>query len=103
VLVVDFYSDASEGVVTIYAGERQVLREPFHFFKKTGMFKTEPMSGTIAARRHLSPGASGLRIYLTLNDKPAQVTTLEGNFLAGGERVLKIHVTKEGQVTAALN
>ncbi len=103
VLVIDFYSDASEGVLTIYAGERQVLREAFHFFKKTGVFKTEAMSGTIAARRRLSAGTSSVRIYLTLGDRPAQVTTLEGNFLGGGERVLKIRVSKDGQVSAALN
>ena len=103
VLVVDFYSDAPEGIVTIYAGERQVLRESFHFFKKTGMFKSEPMSGTITARRHLSAGSTSLRVYLTLGDRPAQVTNLDGNFLSGRERVLKIRVTKDGQVQASLD
>jgi tRNA A-37 threonylcarbamoyl transferase component Bud32 len=103
VLIVDFYSDASEGVLTIYAGERQVLREPFHFFKKAGVFKTEPMSGKIEARRRVSAGPSNIRIYLTLGDRPAQVTTLEGNFLGGSERVLQIRVSKDGQVSAALN
>jgi hypothetical protein len=99
VLVVDFYSDASEGVLTIYAGERQVLREPFHFFKKTGVFKTEPMSGRIEARRRLSAGPSSIRIYLSRGDRAAQVTTLDGDFPGGGERVLKIRVSKDGQVT----
>ncbi len=101
-LAIDFYSDASEGVLTIYVGERQVLRESFHFFKKTGMFKTEPMSGTITARRHLAAGSTSIRIYLALDDKPAQVTTLEGNFPSGGERVLKIRVAKDGRVQANL-
>ena len=103
VLALDFYSDAPEGVLTIYAGERQILRESFHFFKKVSMFKSEPMSGTIEARRKLPAGATSMRIYLALGDKPARVTTLEGNFLGGSERVLKIRVSKDGQVTAGLN
>ncbi|MEO8504441.1 MAG: serine/threonine-protein kinase [Acidobacteriota bacterium] len=103
VLVIDFYSDAPEGIVTIYAGERQVLRQSFHFFKKTGMFKSEAMSGTIAARRHLPAGSTSLRVYLALGDRPAQVTNLDGNFLSGRERVLKIRVSKDGQVQASLN
>ena len=52
VLGIEFFSEASEGALTIYAGERQIVREPFKFVRKTGFLRSEKISGQPELRAH---------------------------------------------------
>ncbi len=99
---IDFYSELSEGVLTVYSGERQILREPFKFVKKTGFLSKEKIPGALGAQRTLPAGAAALRVYVTLPGKPTKAIVVEGNLVGGTTRRLVIRVDGDARVTAGL-
>jgi tetratricopeptide (TPR) repeat protein len=101
-LDVDFYSELSEGVLTVYAGERQILREAFKFVKKTGFLSKEKIPGALGAQRTLPAGEAALRVYVTLPGKPTKAITVEGELVGGSTRRLIVRVDAEARVTASL-
>jgi len=102
-LVIDFRSDSSEGVLTIYAGERQIVREPFKFVRKTGFLRSEKISGQLEARRTLEPGATTLRVYVAMPGRPTKAVAVDGELFGGRDHTLTIRVDSEGTTTATLN
>ncbi len=102
-LQIAFASERSEGVLTIYAGERQILRESFRFLRRTGFLAREKTSGTIEATRKVPAGTLPLRIYVTLPGKATRAILLDADFPGGSSRTLRIHVDSEGAATAGLN
>ncbi|MEO8277782.1 MAG: protein kinase [Thermoanaerobaculia bacterium] len=100
-LTVDFFSELSEGVLTVYAGERQILRESFKFVKKTGFLRSEKISGNLAAQRTLPAGSGALRVYVTLPGKTTKSIIVEGAPTGAAAR-LSVRVDGEGRVTAQL-
>jgi serine/threonine-protein kinase len=101
-LQVDFFSERSEGVLTVYAGERQILREPFRFVRRTGFLSREKVSGAIRATRHLTPGTQALRVYVALQGESTRAVSLEGEFALGSSTVLEVRVDAAGGVSARL-
>ncbi|MCM2268752.1 MAG: protein kinase [Thermoanaerobaculia bacterium] len=101
-LRIDFASDRSEGVLTVYAADRQILREPFRFVRRTGFLARERVSGTIEANRRLQPGAVTLRVYVALEGETTRVISLEGDLAVGSSTVLEIRVDGDGNTTAIL-
>jgi serine/threonine protein kinase len=101
-LRIDFFTELPEGVLTIYAGPRQILGEPFRFYKRTGLFRNQPEAGRIEAARQLPAGSTTLRIYVALPKRPPTVTTVDANLAGGTTRLLKIHFDKSAQISAAL-
>ncbi len=101
-LAIAFQSDWSEGVLTIYAGERQILREPFKFVRKTGFLRSEKVSGSLEARRTLAPGPTTLRVYVSMPGKPTKAIALDANLAAGASHTLSVRVDAEGAATATL-
>ncbi len=101
-LKIDFYSDSSEGILTIYAGERQIVREQFKFVRKTGFLRSEKVSGQIDARRTLEPGPTTMRVYVSMPGRPTKAIAVDGSLAAGGEATLEIRVDAEGVTTATL-
>ncbi len=102
-LQIDFFSEASEGVLTVYAGERQILREPFKFVKKTGFLRSERVSGNLSAQRTVPAGAAVLRVYVSLPGKPTKQIVEEGSLAGGSTRRLAVRVDGDGRVTAKLD
>jgi serine/threonine protein kinase len=102
-LRVDFASDRSEGVLTIYAGERQILREPFRFVRKTGFLRTEKISGRLDAQRRLPTGPVTLRVYVAMPDLPTKAIVVEGAIDGGRSYQLQIRVDADGRATAELH
>lgn len=100
-LRIAFQSDTSEGTLTIYAGERQILREQFRFVRKTGFLRSEKISGTLAVDRELPPGATTMRIYVSISGKPTRAVTVDGILTPGGQHVLTIRVDADGVATAS--
>ena len=101
-LQVEFASDQSEGVLTIYAGERQILREPFKFVKKTGFLRSEKISGRIDAQRRVPLGPLTLRVYVARPGQATKAVVLDGTIEAGRTYRLAIRVDESGRTTAEL-
>jgi serine/threonine protein kinase len=99
---IDFYSELSEGVLTVYSGERQIFREPFKFVKKTGFLSKEKIPGALSAQRTLPAGPVALRVYVTLPGKPTRAIVVEGSLAGGAQRRLIVRVDGDGRVTAEL-
>ena len=99
---IDFYSELSEGVLTVYSGERQIFREPFKFVKKTGFLSKEKIPGALRAQRTLPAGAVALRVYVTLPGKPTKAIAVEGTLAGGSTRRLAVRVDADGRVDAQL-
>jgi len=97
-----FASQKSEGTLTIYAAERQILREPFRFVRRTGLLKREYLSGTIEATRRVPAGPQTLRVYVQLEGSAAQLISVDADLAGGTTRVLDIRVDADGNATAAL-
>ena len=99
---IDFYSEVSEGVLTVYSGERQIFREPFKFVKKTGFLSKEKIPGALSAQRKLPAGAVSLRVYVTLPGKPTKAIVVEGDLAGGSSRRLVVRVDADARVDAQL-
>lgn len=101
-LAIEFFSEASEGVLTIYAGERQIVREPFKFVKKTGFLRSEKISGNLTFQRTLPAGPAALRIYVSTPGKPTKSVLLEERLAGGSTPRLNIRVDADGRTSAAI-
>jgi hypothetical protein len=101
-LQIDFASERSEGVLTIYVGDRQILREPFRFLRRTGFLAREKTSGTIQAVRRLASGPQTLRVYVALPNQATRAISLQGTLPGAATTRLEIRVTANGVTTAQL-
>jgi serine/threonine protein kinase len=101
-LAVVFLTEISQGTLTIYADEQQIVRESFDFRKRTGLFKVQESSGQITASRRLPRGERMLRIYVGLDGRPPVVETVRHTFRGGTEPTLRIVVRGDGGVTVAI-
>lgn len=103
-LAVNFVSDLQRGVLLIYLNEEQLLREPFRFGEKGGIFRrSKAETGRIRKSLKVPPGAHALRIYVSgARNRPTDVHRLEGSFRAGGTRRLEIRVGEDGKTRVHL-
>jgi hypothetical protein len=101
-LKVEFTSDLSEGVLTIYAGERQIVRQPFKFVRKSGIFRREEVSGALEAHRRIPAGPLMLRVYVAIPGSPTRAVALDKQIVGGTSYTLVIRVDAEGRTTAEL-
>ena len=99
---IHFFTQVSEGVLTIYADKHQIMREPFSFFKRTSLLHSEPKAGVIDAERRLEPGPTTLRVYVALKGGPPRMTTVEDDLAPGSERLLEIEMSADGSLQARL-
>jgi len=99
-LQVVFRTQRSEGVLTLYAGEQQLLREPFRFTRRRSFFRTEEVSGGFERTLEIAPGQSTLRVYVALDR--TVVESVQGNFPAGLTRVLEVDVDGSGKLEIKL-
>jgi tRNA A-37 threonylcarbamoyl transferase component Bud32 len=101
-LVLDFFTAYPEGVLTVYLGESQLLREPFRFYRREKLFRLEGTSGTIRNDYEVPSGAATVRILLALPDRPAITRVLQANFPSGTSRRLEIRLEGEYELSARL-
>jgi len=97
-----FFSDLPEGVLTVYFNEEQLVREPYRFVRREGIFRTAPSHGEIKNAYTVEPGEATLQILVALPGKPAIQTALEGNFPDGVHRRLNIHLNADETLVARL-
>lgn len=98
-IVIDSF--APEGVLTIYADDRQLLSEPFRFEKPRGLLGRRRPAGSITVRRRVSTVTEDLRVYALVGSE-TQLTSVLTDFSDGHDRRLEIVVRKRGQVEARL-
>jgi predicted Ser/Thr protein kinase len=101
-LRIDFFTELPEGVLTIYAGPKQILGEPFRFYRRTGVFRSQPEAGRIEASRQLPPGATTLRVYVALPKRAPVVTTVQAQLAGGSSRLLKLHFDSSARLSVSL-
>jgi serine/threonine protein kinase len=102
-LRIDLFSHAPRGVLTIYAEEEQLLRQPFRFVEKSGFLKRRGISGRLESSLQIQPGKATLRIYVSIEGKEPEVVNLPTTMRPGTSHVLRIEVSKDGETKAYLN
>ena len=101
-LAVHLFTEMPAGTLMVYLGEKQLMHEPFAFFKKKGLFLREPSRGTVDDSFTIPAGTAKLRVYVTPNGQAARVLELSGNFPGGAQRQLNIQLDRDGKLTAGL-
>jgi hypothetical protein len=99
-IAISFHSEQSQGVLTIYADERQLLRESFKFTERQGFLRSKAVPGDLSRTVTLPSGRTTLRVYVTLDR--TRVETIQGNFPPGAVRNLDIRVSQRGDLTVSL-
>jgi len=89
----------ASGSLTIYAGDRQILRQRFVDLRRSAKdLPNDP------SRQHVLPaGHLRLRVYVTLAHDPARLVSVSGDLPAGSTRVLNVRISRHGDVTAFLS
>ena len=100
-LRIDFFTEAPEGVLSIYAGSQRILSEPFAFYKRSGL-RREPKAGRIEASHELPAGPVSLRVYVALPNRAPVVRTVEARLAGGSSPLLRIYFTAAADLAAVV-
>ncbi len=103
-LKLDFFSEAPEGRLTIYADSDRIYQESFKFEgeKKGLLQRRASKSGRLSASFEVPAGPIHLAIYAKAKDQGTRTTELDGDLPADGATTLTIRMQKDGRVTARL-
>jgi hypothetical protein len=99
---IDFRSERPKGVLTLYLDGEQIFRRSFRFVEKKGLIRRRGVAGGFDARQQVTAGDLVLRAYLSLPGRPAQSSTITGNFPPGSLRTLTLRVDENGRLAANL-
>jgi serine/threonine-protein kinase len=89
-----FESPISEGHVMVAVNDQILLRKPFSFSHKQGLFKTVKETGTVDVSIPVQTGALNVKVWLSGPDIPASTfATASTQMPAGGSRVLHLDYT----------
>jgi serine/threonine-protein kinase len=89
-----FNSPISEGHVMVAVNDEILLRRPFKFTRKEGLFKTIKETGTVDASIPVQAGALNVKVWLSGPDIPASTYTSTATQMpAGGSRILRLDYT----------
>ncbi len=97
-----FDSPISEGHVMVAVNDQILLRHPFSFTRKEGLFKTVKGTGTVDVSIPVQTGALNVKVWLSGPDIPASTfATASTQMSGGGSRVLRLEFSK-GRLTARI-
>ena len=86
-----FDSPISEGHLMVAVNDQILLRKPFSFTRKEGLFKTVKGTGTVDVSIPVQTGALTVKVWLSGPDIPASTfATTATQMPAGGSRVLRV-------------
>lgn len=89
-----FESPISEGHVMVAVNDQILLRKPFSFSHKQGLFKTVKETGTVDVSIPVQTGALTVKVWLSGPDIPASTfATASTQMPNGGSRVLHLDYT----------
>ncbi|HSL84167.1 MAG TPA: hypothetical protein VLF66_15450, partial [Thermoanaerobaculia bacterium] len=97
-----FFSELPEGVLTLYVGDEQLLREAYRFYRKEGLFRSVASAGRVEGVYEVPSGATTVRILVALPGRPALSRVLQANFPGGSTRRLNVRVTDDETLVARL-
>ncbi len=100
-LHIQFASRMPEGVLTLYADEKQILKEQFRYQKKSRLLRPKRSLGGFDTTREISSSTRTLRIYLLVEGE-SKLTTVTTDLLAAEERTLTIELFRKGTIEASL-
>lgn len=90
------------GVLTVYADDKQVLREDFQFGeRKKGVLGRKRVAGNFAAHQSIPATTQTLRVYVLVGND-TKLVTLEPDLTSGSSRQLAIELTRKGELLATL-
>ncbi len=99
-LELDFFSQRSRGVLTIYEDDRQIYRQGFRFTERRRFLPPKAATGSLSANFEMPVGEIELRLYLSLPGHETQVIPVRGEIAGGGRTVLRLRVSADGEFTA---
>jgi eukaryotic-like serine/threonine-protein kinase len=87
-----FDSPVSEGHLMVAVNDQIVLRKPFSFTRKEGLFKSVKGTGTVDVSIPVQTGALNVKVWLSGPDIPASTfASASTQMAAGGSRVLRVN------------
>ena len=101
-LVVDLRSAVPEGVLTVWARDRELLRHDFAFYRREGLRRRPDVPGHWSRELVLSPGLLPVRVLVARSGEQARVRELQVDLQAGGRTVLGVSVPAEGMPVVEL-
>ncbi len=102
-VAVELTSEASEGVVTIYADGLELLRRGFSYSRRGPRpYTREPSGGEFDEEIAVPAGTGSLWVYVARPREPARRLEVPGEFTAGTSQTLEIHVAADGEAAARL-
>jgi hypothetical protein len=101
-LRVDFFTELPEGVLSIYAGPRRLVREQFSFYRKTGRFRSEPSAGRVQVTSDLPAGATRLRVYVAPPNQQPIVSTVDADLRGGTSPLLRIRIDRQKNLSVTV-
>ncbi len=102
-LAVNFFTNLPEGVLVVYVNDRQVMRESFEYYTKTGFLRSKPSKGWVRNKYQVPVGTAAIRVYVSYSGKRTEVKSLSGNFSGGALRTLNATLNEDGSLTARLD
>jgi serine/threonine-protein kinase len=99
-ITVDFYSEQSQGVLTVYADSRQLLRESFRFVEKAGFLRTKKVPGGFVRTVQVPPGVMDLKVYVALDSTRNE--SLRTELTPGAVVNLRVRVNEAGDLAIRL-
>ena len=86
-----FDSPVSEGHIMVAVNDQILLRKPFSFIRKEGLFKTIKETGTVDVSIPVQTGALSVKVWLSGPDIPASTfATTSTQMPTGGSRILRL-------------
>jgi len=101
-VALDFFTQVSRGVLTMYEGTQQIYKEEFRFIERRRLLPPKPATGSLSASFELPAGDLSLRIYLSVPGQETQVIPVEGTLRGGATHVLRLRVDGDGVLTVNL-
>jgi hypothetical protein len=101
-LQLDFYTESPEGVVTVYVGREQIIKETFSFWEKKGWFSKRPKPGRIQSSKTLPEGPVEIIVYVSIEGKPTRKMSEDVTLAGGSTNALRVRVGAEGEVSVAV-
>jgi serine/threonine-protein kinase len=96
-----FDSPISEGHVMVAVNDRIVLRRPFSFTRKEGLFKSVKDKGTVDASFPVSAGAVTVKVWLSGPDIAPSFASAAGQLEGGASKTLRLDYVS-GQLSARI-
>jgi hypothetical protein len=101
-LRIDFQSLLPRGVLTVYAGQEQIVRRSFRFVERSGLLRRQATSGGFDTGVRLPAGLTELRVYLALPGRETLTHRLDLDLEGGALRTLRLRLAADATLEAEI-